>query len=112
MVWPKAWRALMSLAFIPLYVNNLGTDAMSLAGLFALLQAWLAVVDLVIRSALWDNAAEIGNRLQSGGGNAVDTQPAVDRNKPAPAGVSGKPTGQMPEYAQHIFRTKTMWCIA
>ena len=43
---------------------------------------------------------------------AVDTQPAVGRNKPAPAGVSGKPTGQMPEYAQHIFRTKTMWCIA
>jgi len=29
--------------------------------------------------------------------NAVDTQPAVGRNKPVPTGVSGKPTGQMPE---------------
>jgi O-antigen/teichoic acid export membrane protein len=48
----------MSLAFIPLYVNYLGTDAMGLVGLFALLQAWLVVADLVIRSALWDSSPE------------------------------------------------------
>ncbi|MFZ4703849.1 MAG: hypothetical protein ACOYMG_27710, partial [Candidatus Methylumidiphilus sp.] len=29
--------------------------------------------------------------------NAVDKQPEVGRNKPAPAGVSGKSTGRMPE---------------
>ncbi len=48
----QGWRALMSLAFIPLYIQHLGIDAFGLIGIFAILQAWLVVLDLVIRSAL------------------------------------------------------------
>ena len=82
----QGWRALMSLAFIPLYINYLGTDAMGLVGLFALLQAWLVVVDLVIRSALWDNAVELTPSLCGGrrGWGQLEGSEATDFTRPHP----------------------------
>jgi O-antigen/teichoic acid export membrane protein len=42
----QGWTALMGLAFIPLYIKYLGIEAYGLIGLFALLQAWLSLLDL------------------------------------------------------------------
>jgi O-antigen/teichoic acid export membrane protein len=42
----QGWVALMSLAFIPLYIKYLGIEAYGLIGLFAVLQAWLALLDM------------------------------------------------------------------
>lgn len=42
----QAWVAIMGLAFIPLYINYLGMEAYGLIGLFALLQAWLSLLDM------------------------------------------------------------------
>ena len=36
----------MSLAFIPLYIKYLGIEAYGLIGLFAVLQAWLVLLDM------------------------------------------------------------------
>ena len=42
----QGWTALMGLAFVPFYIQYLGIDAYGLIGLFALLQAWLALLDM------------------------------------------------------------------
>ena len=42
----QGWTALMGLAFIPLYIKYLGMEAYGLIGLFALLQAWLSLLDM------------------------------------------------------------------
>jgi len=42
----QGWTALMGLAFIPLYIKYLGIEAYGLIGLFALLQAWLSLLDM------------------------------------------------------------------
>jgi len=42
----QGWTALMSLAFIPLYIKYLGMEAYGLIGLFALLQAWMTLLDM------------------------------------------------------------------
>lgn len=42
----QGWAALMSLAFIPLYIKYLGIEAYALIGLFALLTAWLNLLDM------------------------------------------------------------------
>lgn len=42
----RGWVALMGLAFIPLYIKYLGIEAYGLIGLFALLQAWLTLLDM------------------------------------------------------------------
>ena len=42
----QGWAALMGLAFIPLYIKYLGIEAYGLIGLFALLQAWLSLLDM------------------------------------------------------------------
>lgn len=41
----QAWVAVMGLAFIPAYIQFLGMEAYGLIGLFAVMQAWLAVLD-------------------------------------------------------------------
>ena len=46
------WRAVMNLAFIPLYIRYLGVEAYGLVGIFALLQAWLVLLDIGMRPAL------------------------------------------------------------
>lgn len=42
----QVWVAIMSLAFIPIYIKYLGIESYSLIGLFALLQAWLILLDM------------------------------------------------------------------
>jgi O-antigen/teichoic acid export membrane protein len=42
----QAWVAIMGLAFIPIYIKYLGIEAYGLIGLFALLQAWLSLLDM------------------------------------------------------------------
>lgn len=42
----------MSLAFVPLYIKYLGIEAYGLIGIFALLQAWLALLDMGMKPAL------------------------------------------------------------
>jgi O-antigen/teichoic acid export membrane protein len=48
----QGWRALMGLAFVPLYIKYLGIESYGLIGLFAILQAWLELLDLGMRPAL------------------------------------------------------------
>jgi O-antigen/teichoic acid export membrane protein len=40
------WTALMTLAFVPLYIRYLGMESYALIGLFAMLQGWLSLLDL------------------------------------------------------------------
>lgn len=42
----QGWTALMGLAFIPLYIKYLGIEAFGLIGIFAMLQAWLTLLDM------------------------------------------------------------------
>ncbi|MDB4035277.1 oligosaccharide flippase family protein [Pseudomonadales bacterium] len=42
----QGWTAFMGLAFIPVYVKYLGVESYGLIGLFALLQAWLRLLDM------------------------------------------------------------------
>lgn len=42
----QGWNALMSFAFVPLYVNYLGIEAYGLIGFYALMQSWLNLFDL------------------------------------------------------------------
>lgn len=48
----QGWTALMGLAFIPLYIKYLGIEAYGLIGLFAVLQAWLILLDMGMSPAL------------------------------------------------------------
>lgn len=42
----QGWIALMGLAFVPLYIKYLGIEAYGLIGIFAILQAWLTLLDM------------------------------------------------------------------
>lgn len=42
----QGWVGLIGLAFVPLYVKYLGIEAYGLIGIFALLQAWLSLLDM------------------------------------------------------------------
>jgi O-antigen/teichoic acid export membrane protein len=42
----QGWAALMSLAFIPLYIKYMGIESYGLIGLFGVLQAWLSLLDM------------------------------------------------------------------
>ena len=42
----QGWSALMGLAFIPLYIQYLGMEAYGLIGLFAVMQAWSALLNM------------------------------------------------------------------
>ena len=48
----QAWRFLMSLVFIPVYIRYLGIEAYGLIGIFAMLQAWLGLLDMGMKPAL------------------------------------------------------------
>ncbi len=41
----QGWRALVNIAFVPVYVHYLGIEAYGIIGLFSLLQAWLTLLD-------------------------------------------------------------------
>jgi O-antigen/teichoic acid export membrane protein len=42
----KGWVGLMGFAFIPLYIQYLGIESYGLIGIFAILNAWLALLDM------------------------------------------------------------------
>lgn len=42
----QAWAALMSLAFVPVYIAKLGIESYALISIYSMLQAWLALLDL------------------------------------------------------------------
>ena len=42
----QGWSAFMGLAFIPIYIQFLGMEAYGLIGLFAIMQAWLLLLDM------------------------------------------------------------------
>lgn len=48
----QGWVVLMGLAFIPMYIKYLGIEAYGLIGLFAVLQAWLSLLDMGLTPTL------------------------------------------------------------
>jgi O-antigen/teichoic acid export membrane protein len=62
----QGWQALMGLAFVPLYIRYLGIEAYGLIGIFALLQGWLALLDMGMKPALGREMA----RFTAGAHNA------------------------------------------
>lgn len=42
----QGWSAVMGLAFVPVYIQYLGMEAYGLIGLFAVMQAWLTLLDM------------------------------------------------------------------
>ncbi len=48
----QGWVAVMGFAFIPVYIKYLGIEAYGLIGLFAILQAWLNLLDMGMGPAL------------------------------------------------------------
>ena len=48
----QGWRAIMSLAFVPVYIKYLGIEAYGLIGIFVMLQAWLTLLDMGMKPAL------------------------------------------------------------
>jgi O-antigen/teichoic acid export membrane protein len=62
----QGWQALMSVAFVPLYIKYLGMEAYGLIAIFTMLQAWLALLDLGLRPALGREMA----RFTAGAHNA------------------------------------------
>jgi len=48
----QGWRALLGLVFIPLYIRYLGIEAYGLIAIFAVLQTWLALVEMGMMPAL------------------------------------------------------------
>lgn len=42
----QGWSALMGLVFVPVYIKYLGIEAYGLIGIFAMLQAWLTLLDM------------------------------------------------------------------
>ena len=64
----QGWSALMSLAFVPLYIHYLGIEAYGVIGLFALLQSWLTLLDMGMTPTLSREMARF-----TGGGSNVDS---------------------------------------
>lgn len=48
----QGWAALMGLLFIPVYIGYLGMESFALIGVFAILQAWLALMDMGMSATL------------------------------------------------------------
>ena len=48
----QGWRAVMNLAFVPIYIRYLGIEAYGLIGIFALLQSWLSLLDMGMKPTL------------------------------------------------------------
>lgn len=42
----QGWAALMGIAFVPLYIKYLGMESYGLIGVFAVMQAWLTLLDM------------------------------------------------------------------
>ena len=65
--WGRA-GSLLWVAFIPLYIKYLGIEAYGLIGLFALLQAWLSLLDMGMTPTLGREMARY-----TGGGHTAES---------------------------------------
>lgn len=63
----QGWRAVISLAFVPVYIRYLGIEAYGLIGIYTMFQAWMGLMDMGMRPALTREMA----RFSAGG---VDVQ--------------------------------------
>ena len=59
----QGWSAAMNLAFVPIYVAALGIESYALIGIFAALQAWLALLDLGMTPTLQREMARFSGGL-------------------------------------------------
>jgi len=59
------WRALMGLAFIPIYIKLIGIESYGLIGLFAIFQSSLALFDMGMKPALGRETAKISENHDS-----------------------------------------------
>jgi len=48
----QGWAGLMGLAFIPVYIDYLGMESFALIGVYAILQAWLTLLDMGMSTTL------------------------------------------------------------
>lgn len=48
----QGWSAVMGLAFVPMYIKYIGIESYGLVGIFAMLQAWLTLLDMGMSPAL------------------------------------------------------------
>lgn len=62
----QAWVALVSLVFVPLYVRYLGIEAYGLIGLFAVINAWLSLLDIGMSPTLEREMARFTSGKHSG----------------------------------------------
>jgi O-antigen/teichoic acid export membrane protein len=53
------WTALMGLVFIPIYIKYLGIEAYGLIGVFAVVQAWLVLLDMGLKPSLGREMARL-----------------------------------------------------
>lgn len=59
----QAWAAVISFAFIPLYLKYLGPDAYALVGFYAVFQAWMSILDSGLTQYLQREVGRMGNEL-------------------------------------------------
>lgn len=59
------WSALMGFAFVPLYIHYLGIEAYGLIGVFAVLQAWLSLLDFGLAQTLSREMARLHGGAQT-----------------------------------------------
>jgi O-antigen/teichoic acid export membrane protein len=57
----QGWTTAMGLVFIPVYIRYVGLEAFGLVGVFAVLQAWLSVLDLGLAPTLNREMARYSN---------------------------------------------------
>jgi len=57
----QGWVALVSLAFVPVYIDRLGVEAYGLIGLYVVLQTWLSLLDLGMTPTLTREAARVSS---------------------------------------------------
>jgi O-antigen/teichoic acid export membrane protein len=55
------WTAVLSIAFVPLYIHILGIEAYALVGLYTVIQAWLGLLDLGLTPTLVREAARFSS---------------------------------------------------
>ncbi|MFN9999012.1 MAG: polysaccharide biosynthesis protein, partial [bacterium] len=64
----QGWSAIMSIAFIPLYIRYLGIESYGLIGLFGMLLTWLGLLDLGMTPTLSREMARF-----TGGAHSADS---------------------------------------
>jgi len=81
----QGWRAVMNLAFVPLYIKYLGIEAYGLIGIFALLQTWLTLLDMGMKPALSREMA----RFSGGAHDAQSIRDLLRSVEIVGAGIAG-----------------------